>query len=119
MGLSEVSRFEFGESYLLVVGSLTTDYPELDDLLELMGDMFRLEASTYAPSVKVYSYAPSVKVYRHPIGFGPNVRVRATLHITPVRFGLPASDDWIEGIRKRVTHYNLSGNWDYFETENL
>lgn len=118
MKLAEVSYFEFGEQYRLLSPTGSSVYAKLDDLLERMGDMFRLES---------YQYCPSVKVYKRAVGFTPSrrdplgqeSRVISTLRVTPVRLGLSAPDDWIKGIRKRVTHYNLSGSWDYFETENL
>lgn len=112
MRLAEVSRFEFGDAYILFANGRLEHFDDLDTLLELMGDMFRLEAHAYVPSVEVHSRG---------IGIGPYRRdaLRQVLWVVPVKQRLPASDDWIEGIRKRVTHYNLSGSWDYFETENL
>ena len=108
MQLAEVTYFEFGERYVMRSAQGERPYQDLEDLLRVMGEMFQRERHVYVPSARV--------VKRGWVAPGSPV---SALRVTPTTVGLPAPSDWIDGIRKRVTHYNLSGSWEYFETENL
>lgn len=111
MRLAEVTYFEFGERYVMRSAQGERPYQDLEDLLRVMGEMFQRERHVYMPLVKNYKRVNPAS--------SNGLAITAVLRVTATTSGLPAPDDWIASIRKRVTHYNLSGNWDYFETENL
>ena len=122
MKLAEVTYFEFGDRYVMRSQQGERPYQDLEDLLQVMGEMFQRERHVYVPSVKTHGYFRTVAhapTREDPLGQCIARAYVDVLRITPVAVGLPAPSDWIDGIRKRVTHYNLSGSWEYFETENL